>query len=56
MYAYVQEKFEALVFGSAAARTDPDGMKYLWSKVADRMYSLENRQKELGLGDKVGQS
>ncbi|XP_053404717.1 dipeptidyl peptidase 3-like isoform X2 [Mercenaria mercenaria] len=47
-----KEKFEAMVYGSVAGKTDPVGMKALWNAVSDRMYSLEDRQRELGLGEK----
>ncbi|XP_060564792.1 dipeptidyl peptidase 3-like isoform X2 [Ruditapes philippinarum] len=47
-----KEKFEAVVLGSAACKSDPDKMKALWNAVSDRLYSLENRQRELGLGEK----
>lgn len=45
-------KFESVVLGSVAGKTDPAGMKALWDAVSDRMFSLEDRQRELGLGDK----
>ena len=52
----MQEKFEKVIFGSAAAKADPSGIKDLWNAVSERLYSLEDRQRELGLGDKVSMS
>ncbi|KAK3093576.1 hypothetical protein FSP39_017632 [Pinctada imbricata] len=47
-----KEKFEAVVMSSKAASDDSAMMKTLWNSVSDRMFSLQNRQRELGLGDK----
>lgn len=48
----IEEKFESVVMNSAAGKADVDGMKALWDSVVDRMYSLAERQRELGLGEK----
>lgn len=53
--AVVQEKLKALVWQSQAFQDNPSEMEALWSSCGDRMYSLEERQKQLGLGDKVGE-
>lgn len=47
-----KDKFERMVFGSVAGKANPEGMKSLWNSVSERMYSLEERQRELGLGEK----
>jgi hypothetical protein len=44
---------EAIVLKSEAAVSDLSGVRSLWDAVKERMFSLEERQKELGLGDKV---
>ncbi|XP_069036565.1 dipeptidyl peptidase 3 [Lepisosteus oculatus] len=46
-----QEKLKALVWQSQAFRDNPDQMEELWSTCGDLMYSLEERQKQLGLGE-----
>ena len=48
-----QDKLEAIVLNSAATAADPGGMGGLWNTVKDKMYSLSDKEKELGLGDKV---
>ncbi|KAG8437876.1 hypothetical protein GDO86_008539 [Hymenochirus boettgeri] len=45
-----KEKFEKVLRASAAFARDPDGMESLWRTVADRMYSLEPSERQLGLG------
>ncbi|XP_058872004.1 dipeptidyl peptidase 3 [Acipenser ruthenus] len=47
-----KEKLKALVWQSQAFQDNPSEMEALWSSCGDRMYSLEERQKQLGLGDK----
>ncbi|XP_041099193.1 dipeptidyl peptidase 3 isoform X2 [Polyodon spathula] len=47
-----KEKLKALVWQSQAFRDNPSEMEALWSSCGDLMYSLEERQKQLGLGDK----
>lgn len=47
-----KDKFESLVLSSKAAGNDPSGIKALWDAVSDRMFSLADRQKELGLKNK----
>ncbi|XP_055956733.1 dipeptidyl peptidase 3 isoform X2 [Patella vulgata] len=46
-----KEKFELVVMKSAAAKSDPKGMRSLWDRVSERLYSLDSRHKELGLGE-----
>ena len=48
-----QAKFESLILSCKAAKDDSAGIKGLWDAVSDRMFSLADRQKELGLGEKV---
>ncbi|XP_071079546.1 dipeptidyl peptidase 3-like isoform X1 [Haliotis cracherodii] len=47
-----KEKMEKLILNSAAAAADPGGIQSLWNSVQCPMYSLEARDKELGLGEK----
>jgi len=47
-----KDKFEALVKISEAFNTDGSGIGSLWEKVKDAMYSLSDREKQLGLGEK----
>lgn len=53
LFLCVQEKMEKLILNSAAAAADPGGIQSLWNSVQGPMYSLEARDKELGLGEKV---
>eukprot|EP00058_Branchiostoma_floridae_P003685 XP_002589173.1 hypothetical protein BRAFLDRAFT_124049 [Branchiostoma floridae] len=46
------EKFKAAVWSSAAYTADPSGIETLWTAVSGPMYSLTNKEKQLGLGDK----
>ncbi|XP_078284370.1 dipeptidyl peptidase 3 [Rhinoraja longicauda] len=47
-----QEKLKELVWQSKAFRKNPDEMERLWLVCGDLMFSLEDRQKQLGLGAK----
>lgn len=47
-----KDKLEALVRGSQAFQEDPTEMEALWGSSSCLIYSLEDRQKQLGLGDK----
>ncbi|KAL5008870.1 hypothetical protein ScPMuIL_014451 [Solemya velum] len=47
-----KEKFEMLVMCSAAAQADVVGIQKLWTAVRDNMFSLSDKQRELGLGKK----
>nr|KAG5693940.1 hypothetical protein BaRGS_008209 [Batillaria attramentaria] len=47
-----QNKVEIIVLNSAAAVADPGNMSKLWNAVKDKMFSLTDREKELGLGEK----
>lgn len=49
-----QEKLEVLVKASQAFQEQPTEMGALWNSCSGPMYSLEDKQKQLGLGDKVG--
>lgn len=46
-----KEKLEKLLRASKAFNKDPEGMAALWKMVEERMYSLEARERQLGLGD-----
>ncbi|XP_015229344.1 PREDICTED: dipeptidyl peptidase 3 [Cyprinodon variegatus] len=47
-----KDKLEALVRASQAFQESPTEMEALWSNTSGLIYSLEDRQKQLGLGDK----
>ncbi|KAJ8266167.1 hypothetical protein GJAV_G00126710 [Gymnothorax javanicus] len=47
-----KEKLKALVWQSQAFQENPTEMEALWNSCAHLMYSLEDKQKQLGLGDK----
>lgn len=49
----LQEKLKALVWRSKAFKESPADMEALWDSCSTRLYSLEERQKQLGLGNKV---
>lgn len=49
-----QDKLQALVKASQAFQEQPTEMEALWNSCSCPIYSLEDRQKQLGLGDKVG--
>ncbi|XP_063801162.1 dipeptidyl peptidase 3 [Pseudophryne corroboree] len=46
-----KEKLEKLVRASEAFAKDPEGIEALWKMVETHMYSLEPRERQLGLGD-----
>ncbi|KAM4617532.1 dipeptidyl peptidase 3 isoform 1-T2 [Discoglossus pictus] len=46
-----KEKLEKLIRASEAFSQDPKGIEALWKSIRDRMYSLEGKEKQLGLGD-----
>ena len=48
---FEQDKVEAIVLNSAAAVADPGGVGSLWNAVKEKMFSLLEREKELGLGE-----
>lgn len=50
---FIQDKLEALVKASQAFQEKPIEMEALWKSCSTLIYSLEDRQKQLGLGDKV---
>uniref|UniRef100_A0A8C6TME1 Dipeptidyl peptidase 3 n=1 Tax=Neogobius melanostomus TaxID=47308 RepID=A0A8C6TME1_9GOBI len=45
-------KFKALIWASRAFQEQPTEIKTLWDSCCCRLYSLEDKQKQLGLGDK----
>ncbi|XP_029029652.1 dipeptidyl peptidase 3 isoform X2 [Betta splendens] len=47
-----KEKLKALVWASQAFQEQPAEMQALWDSCSHLLYSLEDRQKQLGLGDK----
>uniref|UniRef100_A0A669E051 Dipeptidyl peptidase 3 n=1 Tax=Oreochromis niloticus TaxID=8128 RepID=A0A669E051_ORENI len=47
-----KDKLKALVWASQAFQEQPAEMEALWDSCSCLLYSLENRQKQLGLGDK----
>ena len=49
----LQEKVGKLLESSLAFKEDAVGMTKLWNRVKDRMYSLDTRQLQMGLGDQV---
>lgn len=49
----VQEKFKAVVWESQAYKENPTEMEALWNSCSHLLYSLEDKQKQLGLGDEV---
>ena len=49
-----QEKLKALVFASQSFKEQPGEMEALWDSCSSALFSLEDKQKQLGLGSKVG--
>uniref|UniRef100_A0A3P8TGM9 Dipeptidyl peptidase 3 n=1 Tax=Amphiprion percula TaxID=161767 RepID=A0A3P8TGM9_AMPPE len=47
-----KDKLKALVWASQAFQEQPSAMEALWDSCSGLLYSLEDRQKQLGLGDK----
>uniref|UniRef100_A0A8C2B3T7 Dipeptidyl peptidase 3 n=1 Tax=Cyprinus carpio TaxID=7962 RepID=A0A8C2B3T7_CYPCA len=47
-----KEKFKALVWESLAFKQSPGDMETLWGCCCEPLYSLEDKQKQLGLGEK----
>jgi dipeptidyl-peptidase III len=47
------EKFEALVMASNAYKKDSEKVKFLWDKIKKDLYSIDTKQRSLGLGEKV---
>lgn len=48
-----QDKLKALIWASQAFQEQPAEVEALWDSCSCRLYSLEDRQKQLGLGNKV---
>lgn len=48
-----QEKLKALVWQCQAFQESPTEMEALWSTCATLLYSLDDKHKQLGLGDKA---
>ena len=44
---------EKLILNSKAHELDPHGVKALWERIKGLVFSLEPRQQQLGLGEKV---
>ena len=49
-----QDKLKALVFASQSFKEQPGEMEALWDSCSSALFSLEDKQKQLGLGSKVG--
>lgn len=49
----MQEKFKALVWESLAFQESPGDIEALWGSCSEPLYSLEDKKKQLGLGEKV---
>jgi len=49
----MQEKFKALVWESLVFEESPEDIEALWGCCSEPLYSLEDKLKQLGLGDKV---
>jgi len=47
-----EDRFELLVRSSKAFKDAPDAMENLWSNVKTPLFSLSDKEKQLGLGDK----
>jgi len=47
------DKFESLIMASAAHKKEPEKVKFLWDNIKKNMYSLDTKQRSLGLGEKV---
>lgn len=47
-----KEKFKALVWESQAYKERPGEIEVLWNSCSNLLYSLEDKKKQLGLGDK----
>ncbi|XP_057215981.1 dipeptidyl peptidase 3 [Triplophysa rosa] len=47
-----KEKFKALVWESRAFKENPGDMEALWNNCSQPLYSLEDKEKQLGLGEK----
>ncbi|XP_015171663.1 PREDICTED: dipeptidyl peptidase 3 isoform X3 [Polistes dominula] len=47
-----KEKFETIVKVSKAFKNNSDEIQYLWDNIHNLMFSLENKLRSLGLGDK----
>ena len=52
-YVSFQDKLESVILSCKAAVEDSSSIKTIWDGVSGRMFSLVDRQKELGLGKKV---
>lgn len=47
------EKFEALIMASNAFKKDSEKVKFLWDNIKNALYSIDTKQRSLGLGEKV---
>lgn len=50
---FEQSQFEKLVLLTQAYKREPKVIESLWSRIKDAVYKLEERDKSLGLSDKV---
>jgi len=48
-----QDKFHAVLLASALNRTEPGLVEQLWGACGDAMYSLTQKERQLGLGEEV---
>ena len=48
-----QDKFHAVLLASALNRTKPGLVERLWGACGDAMYSLTQKERQLGLGEEV---
>ena len=58
MYRYLfffnfQEKLKKLVWSSQAFQNNQEEMTTIWEACEDRMFSLEDHERQLGLGSEV---
>lgn len=48
-----QDKFHAVLLASALHQSSPELLERLWGACADAMYSLTEKERQLGLGEEV---
>ena len=53
LFRWIQEKLQKIVFSSKANAASPEVVQELWNACADRLYSLEPKVLQLGLGEEV---
>lgn len=47
------DKMQSLIFNAQFSSMTPEEVKYKWDETKDKFYSLSDREKQLGLGEKV---